>query len=134
MNYTALHLSSEKGHTKIVELLLNQEDIDVNSKAILNLMILMIEFFRFFLMIFWTKIRIYYTPLHLAVDKNRIDIVQLLLNHEKIDVNAKTISIDFFWMMFSFNFFNTIQIWLNLWNFKNIFIILLYILLQKMVR
>lgn len=52
LNYTALHLSSEKGHTKIVELLLNQEDIDVNSKAILNSMILMIEFFRFFLMIF----------------------------------------------------------------------------------
>lgn len=36
---------------------------------------------------------IHKTALHLAIEKENIEIIQLLLNNDKIDVNSKAISI-----------------------------------------
>lgn len=52
-------------------------------------MVFLIQFDFFF----FNKILsdIYKAPLHLAIEKNNVDIVQLLLSCENIDVNLKSI-------------------------------------------
>ena len=40
LNKTALHIAVEKGNTEIVQLLLAQKNIDVNSKLIFILIVL----------------------------------------------------------------------------------------------
>lgn len=37
INFSALHLATENGYSDIVQLLLKQGDIDVNSKTIINI-------------------------------------------------------------------------------------------------
>ena len=54
------------GHTKIVEILINQENIDIN--AINN---------------------IKNTPLLIAVKEQKINIIKILINQENIDVNCQ---------------------------------------------
>ena len=50
------------------------------------------------------------TPLHLAVEKENADIVRLLLSHPKIDVNTKSIKINYF--------LNIIQYFIDLFHLK----------------
>ena len=50
-NDTALFSAAEKGHTEIVEILLNQEDIDINMKDILNKKTIIIFKSNFFIIL-----------------------------------------------------------------------------------
>ena len=46
-NYTALHLSSEKGYIEIVRVLLKQKDIDINCRTILTFLYFNDKIFKY---------------------------------------------------------------------------------------
>jgi len=62
----ALHYSINENNTRMVELLLNRQDLDINSRDKQG-----------------------NTALHLSINDNRLDIVSMLLNRQDIDINAK---------------------------------------------
>lgn len=52
---------------------------------------------------------LYKTPLLFAVELNEVEIVRLLLENTKIDVNKRSILKTFFFIIFQINKFNKIQ-------------------------
>ena len=48
--------------------------------------------------------KFYVSPLHLAVEKGNIEIIQLLLNHKNIDANIKNDVFTFFKTVFIYKF------------------------------
>lgn len=93
---TTLYASAMSNDIDIVKILLSNLNVDVNKKSVLVL-----------------KIR---APLHLAVDKKNIGIIQLLLKQKEINFNIldeddkKPIERSLFYLKFGFNFFNQILI------------------------
>ena len=65
-NETLLHWAAIRGHSKVVELLLQQEDIKVNA----------------------TDKTTGSTPLHIAAGNSHLNIVELLVKHKQIHLNA----------------------------------------------
>jgi ankyrin repeat protein len=77
---TILHIAAKRDYPEICKLLLEQEHIQVNCTA-LNWNVplyLTVD----------TNIADNTTPLHLAIDAGAIEVIQLLLAHPRIDVNA----------------------------------------------
>ena len=54
-------------------------------------------------------IRFYKTALYLAIEKENIEIVKLLLTNNKLDINQRNILNIFFFIKFKILFFNVIQ-------------------------
>lgn len=84
---TLLHHAIDKGNTKIVKILLDNPNIDINKHSYL-----------------WKEGKTYHTepsiliiifinktPLYFAVEKGNPDIIQLLLSNPKIYVNERSI-------------------------------------------
>lgn len=91
LNKTALHVAVEKGNIEIVELLLSNPNININilsiSKYFFFIKIGIVVFFLIF---------VHRTALHIAIDKENMEIIKLLLENTNIDINLKeTISIFF---------------------------------------
>lgn len=81
VNKNPLHLAIEKGNIEIVKLLLQCEKIDINSLKIYKTYGDDDECYSN-----WLKIT-EQTPLHVAIEQNNIEIINLLLKNNKIDVN-----------------------------------------------
>ena len=88
---TVLQLSVEYKTKKIVEILLNHPDINVNCKMIIqrNIVFFIISDFNIFIE---RAIQITKTPLITAIENEDLETVCLLLSHPKIDVNLKLTS------------------------------------------
>lgn len=93
INENALHTAIANGNIEIVQLLLNDERINVNSTSIYVLNniygILVINLYGILLQYFNKKI----TPLGIAIEKGYLHIFHLLLQNEGINVNAIFIKI-----------------------------------------
>ena len=79
-------MAIEKENIEIINLLLTKDNIDVNIPYILN------QFYIKFKIISFNSIRNRIqekTPLHLAVEKNYIKIIKILLAHKNIDVDIE---------------------------------------------
>ena len=80
---TALMFASRKGHTEIVKILVEQEEIDINAK----------NNFYFNNFIFqnniWNFFKLFKTVLIIASENDHIEIVKILVEQEGIDINAK---------------------------------------------
>ncbi|CAL1298237.1 unnamed protein product [Larinioides sclopetarius] len=84
---TCLHLAAERGYVEIVRELLKRSDIEVNAKNIDNS--------KYIYPIYVGddptrgELTVGKTPLFCAVRRGHLEVVKLLLNHCKTDVNAK---------------------------------------------
>lgn len=79
---TVLQVAIEKRNVEIVNILLSQPDIDVNEKIESRNNINDLEFRS------TTQYKTSTTALHIAVINKDLEIIKLLLNHKKINVNA----------------------------------------------
>ena len=93
---TILHVAIENENDEIVSLLLKNDDIDVNTKSFYKTL-------NYFIQSNQEREERKleeFTPLYLAVDLGNIKIVQLLIDHEKIDVNIKSTHYEFLFEKF----------------------------------
>lgn len=93
--YTYLYHASENGNYGIVKVLLEHPEIDVNKRSILLFFFTYNDIYK---ELKWSLLffNIQKTALHVAIIKRRLEIVQLLLSHDKIDVNCPLITIKSF--------------------------------------
>ena len=78
---TPLHAASRFNHIPIVEELLKNKSINVNTQDVDGVLF----FFSFFLFPFLCS---YWSPLHYACRNAHLEITKMLLSHPNIDVNV----------------------------------------------
>ena len=96
--------ASAIGHTEIVKILVEQEGIDINAKNDV--------YFNNFLFQndIWNFFKLFWTALIIASGKGHTEIVKILVEQERIDINAKNKV-----------YFNNLIFQNNIWNFFKLF-------------
>ena len=110
---TPLWIASQKGHEQIVELLLEKgADVDLPDQVILLIVSFSFFFFQFLIFLLFFNIKDGTTPLWIASQKGYEQIVQILLEKGKPNVDLPNLVIllivfffFFFFFFFSFSFF-----------------------------